>query len=65
MAWRIELSEEAEKNLDKLDHQNAVRILRYLHQRVAQQENPRALGKPLKGSALGDFWRFRIGDYSY
>lgn len=25
--------------------------------------DPRQRGQALKGSALGDFWRYRIGDY--
>ncbi|MEX6507335.1 type II toxin-antitoxin system RelE/ParE family toxin [Jiella sp. M17.18] len=63
MAWRIELSEEAERNLQKLDRQTVSRLLRFLHERVARLDDPRALGKPLKGSDLGKFWRYRVGDY--
>lgn len=34
MAWQIELSEGAGKNLNQLGHQNALRILSFLHGRV-------------------------------
>lgn len=39
------------------------RILRFLHQRLAPREDPRTLGEPLSGSRLGDFWKYRVGDY--
>ncbi|MCK5880002.1 MAG: type II toxin-antitoxin system RelE/ParE family toxin [Holophagae bacterium] len=26
-------------------------------------ENPRASGDALKGSRLGEFWRYRVGDF--
>ena len=56
MAWKIELVQEAEKELDKLDDpQVARRILRFLHERVVPLEDPRSIGKALKGSKLGEF----------
>ena len=50
MAWQIELSEGAVKNLKQLDHQHARRILSFLHGRVAQLDDPRSIGEALKGS---------------
>jgi mRNA interferase RelE/StbE len=55
MAWQIELSEGAVKNLKQLDHQHARRILSFLHGRVAQLDDPRSIGEALKGSKLGSF----------
>ena len=63
MAWKVELSKLAQKNLDSLDPQITRRILRFLYERVAPLENPRALGEALKGQALGAFWKYRVGDY--
>ena len=63
MAWRIELSPVAQKGLRALDPTVARRILKYLHERIAPMEDPRTLGEALKGSTLGDFWRYRVGDY--
>jgi mRNA interferase RelE/StbE len=63
MAWKIEFSVEADRELSKLDPQHAKRILKFLRDRVASLENPRRLGKPLQGSRLGEFWRYRVGDY--
>ncbi len=38
-------------------------MLRFLHNRVAKLEDPRAIGQALKWSALGEFWKYRVGDY--
>lgn len=63
MAWRIEFSRAAERELDKLDRQAAKRILRVLHERIAKADDPRTFGEALKGSKLGEFWKYRVGDY--
>lgn len=63
MAWKVELSTLAQKNLDQLDPQEARRVLRFLRDRVAPLEDPRSLGEALKGSRLGEFWKYRVGDY--
>jgi mRNA interferase RelE/StbE len=63
MAWKIELDATAERELDKLDPQTARRILTFLHGRVANLEDPRSIGEALKGSKLGEFWKYRVGDY--
>ncbi|MFZ0770236.1 MAG: type II toxin-antitoxin system RelE/ParE family toxin [Candidatus Sulfotelmatobacter sp.] len=62
MAWTIDYTETAKKQLKKLDKPAARRILAFLDDRVAKQEDPRALGKALTGP-LGTLWRYRIGDY--
>ena len=63
MAWRIEFDPAADKELGKLDPQTARRILTFLHGRVAQLDDPRSIGEALKGSRLGEFWKYRVGDY--
>jgi mRNA interferase RelE/StbE len=63
MAWRVELTETADQQLSKLDPQQRKRILNFLQQRVAKLDNPRSIGKVLRGSRLGEFWRYRVGDY--
>ena len=50
-------------DLSKLDRQVARRILSFLHGRLAVLEDPRSLGEALKGSKLGEFWKYRVGDY--
>lgn len=63
MAWNVELSETADRELGKLDSQQRKRILKFLHARVAKLDDPRSIGKALQGSRLGEFWRYRVGDY--
>lgn len=63
MAWRIEFERAAAKELEKLDPPVARRILRFLHERLAPLDDPRSLGEALSGSRLGDFWKYRVGDY--
>ena len=63
MAWRIEFDRAAERELGKLDPQVAKRILLFLQERVSNLEDPRSIGEALKGSRLGDFWKYRVGDY--
>ena len=62
MAWKVELDEAAEHELDKLDPQVARRILSFLFDRVAKLDDPRSIGEALKGSNLGAFWKYRVGD---
>lgn len=63
MAWKVELSTLAQKNLDQLDPQIARRILSFLNERVASLDDPRSIGEALRGSRLGEFWKYRVGDY--
>ena len=63
MAWTVELDPSAEKELDKLDPQEAKRILRFLFERVAHLENPRSIGEALKGCRFKTLWKYRVGDY--
>jgi mRNA interferase RelE/StbE len=63
MAWKIDFEERAERELDKIGHVAAQRIIRFLHQRVAKLDDPRSIGEALKGPELGAFWKYRVGDY--
>jgi mRNA interferase RelE/StbE len=63
MAWRLELSPEAKRDLARIDKKTAIRILRFLTERAAEAENPRILAIPLQGPRNRGLWRFRIGDY--
>ena len=63
MAWRINVSASAEKQLGKLDRPVAQRIRTFLRERVAVLDDPRAIGEALHGSELGEFWKYRVGDW--
>jgi mRNA interferase RelE/StbE len=65
MAYRVELSAEVARELGKLDRQQAKRILKFLQERVATLHDPRSIGKALHGSRLGEFWKYRVGDYRF
>jgi mRNA interferase RelE/StbE len=59
----IEIDDAAKKDLAKLDKPIARRITTFLRERVAMLDDPRSIGEALKGSHLGDFWKYRVGDY--
>lgn len=63
MAWLIEIDDAAKRDLVKLDRQIARRITAFLRERVAVLDDPRSIGEALKGSRLGEFWKYRVGDY--
>ena len=63
LAWRIELTATAARQLGKLDKAQARRITTFLRQRLATLADPRSAGKALTGPQLGEFWRYRVGDY--
>ncbi len=63
MAWKIDVSPAADRELSKLDSHHAKRILKFLHERLAKLDDPRSIGKALQGSRLGEFWRYRVGEY--
>jgi mRNA interferase RelE/StbE len=63
LAWRIEFSSAARKTLKSLDRPVARRITSFMRERVATLDDPRSIGEALKGSRLGSFWKYRVGDY--
>lgn len=62
MAWTIEITRTAEKQIKKLDRVAQDLIVRFLRERLKPAENPRQWGKPLHGEKRG-LWRYRVGDY--
>jgi mRNA interferase RelE/StbE len=63
MAWTVDLAPAALKDLDKLGSKPRERILSFLTNRLAAQEDPRQLGKSLAGKKYENQWRYRVGDY--
>jgi len=49
LAWAIEYAESAKKQLRKLDRVAARRIVDFMDERVAPSDDPRVMGKALKG----------------
>ena len=61
MAYEVEYSLTAPRQLRKLDPATALRVLDYLDD-VAVLSDPRSRGKGLVGDRAG-VWRYRVGDY--
>ena len=62
MAWTIEITRTAEKQIKKLDRVAQALIVRFLRERLKPADDPRQWGKPLHGEKRG-LWRYRVGDY--
>ena len=62
MAWSVEITDHAERQLRKLDPQVRRRVLDWLDDRIEGCKNPRHFGEALKGGRAA-LWRYRVGDY--
>jgi mRNA interferase RelE/StbE len=62
LAWKIEYTDTARRQLRRIDKTAARRILDYMDERVSIVENPRTLGNGLRGP-LGELWRYRVDEY--
>lgn len=63
MVWAIEFDPAAVKELARLDKPVARRITKFLSERLAPLDDPRSIGEALRGDELGQFWKYRLGDY--
>ena len=63
MAYRVEFDPDALKDLKKLDRPVQKRLLGFLKSRIGLLDDPRELGEPLSGAALGNYWKYRVGDW--
>ena len=62
MGWTVELDRAAVRDLRRLDRTAARRILAFLHGRVAALDDPHSIGEAFKGSKLGEFRKYRVGN---
>jgi mRNA interferase RelE/StbE len=60
--WRVEFLASARRELDKIARPDRGRILKFLDERIATEENPRRVGHALSGPLAG-YWSYRIGDF--
>ena len=63
MAWRLEFDPDALKDLKRLDKSVQTRIVQFLRARIADSDDPRAIGEPLRGATLGNYWKYGVGDW--
>ena len=61
--WQLRFSPEAIRNLDSMDGHERTRLVGYLEERVLPLEDPRMMGKALRGRKWGGCWRYRCGDH--
>ena len=62
MAYSVELSPGAIKQLKKLDGEVQRRIA-VLIGKIETLPDPRSIGDALHGDKLGSFWKYRVGDW--
>ncbi|TGQ42618.1 type II toxin-antitoxin system RelE/ParE family toxin [Mesorhizobium sp. M00.F.Ca.ET.216.01.1.1] len=62
MNWRVEFTQRADKDIERLSMKDQRRILEFLHDRVSAHPNPKALAKRLTATKQ-EAWRFRVGEY--
>lgn len=59
--WRVETTDQFDREFRKLDKDVQRRVVAYLHD-VAGLDDPRQRGKGLTANHSG-VWRYRVGDY--
>lgn len=62
MAYRVELTSKAKKQLTKMDRFDAARIISWIEKNLEGIEIPRRIGDPLRGNHAGT-WRYKVGVY--
>ncbi|MCI1283215.1 MAG: type II toxin-antitoxin system RelE/ParE family toxin [Lacticaseibacillus songhuajiangensis] len=58
--WSIKNS--AKKDFKRLGRPEQHRLIKWLNDKIEGSENPRALGKALRGN-LHTYWRYRVGSF--
>lgn len=62
MAWRVEYTARALRQLKKMDRFDARLITSWIGKNLEGCEDPRIHGKGLTSNRSGE-WRYRVGDY--
>ena len=62
MSYKVEYTEQAIKELKKIDKNTQFFILAWIEKNLVDCENPRQHGKGLTANRSGE-WRYRVGDY--
>ena len=63
LAWQIEFDPDALQDLRKIDKPIQIRLVGFLRTRVSSLTNPRDIGEALSGQRLGNYWKYRVGDW--
>lgn len=62
MKYKVVFTDDAKKELKKLDKHTATLIISWIRKNLEGCENPRQHGKALSANRTGQ-WRYRIGNY--
>jgi len=62
MPYNVVYTKKAMKSLKKIDKVQQRFIIAWIEKNLINTEDPRALGKGLKGN-LKEYWRYRVGNY--
>jgi mRNA interferase RelE/StbE len=62
LTWKVEFLQSAERDLRRLERGTQHRILKFLRERIRDEEDPRRIGQAMVGHDAGR-WRYRVGDY--
>lgn len=62
MRYSVEYTEDAIKQLRKMDKFTRTMILNWISKHLEDTDNPFGTGKALTGDKTG-LWRYRVGDY--
>ena len=63
MGFEVEFDPDAVKDLKKLDRPVQQRLVDFLKTRIAPLDDPRSIGEALSGAKLGNYWKYRVGDW--
>jgi len=63
VTYQVTYTDSFARDLRKLDKQDSRRIVAFLADRIADTDDPRQYGHALRGSKLGDLWRYRVADW--
>ena len=63
MGFEIEFDPDALKDLKQLDKPIQQRLIGFIKERIAPLKNPRQIGEALTGATLGNYWKYRVGDW--
>lgn len=62
MAWRVEYSKEAVRQLRKMDPTDSKRVRDWMRRNIDGCDDPRVHGKGLTANRSGE-WRYRVGNW--
>ena len=63
LAWLIDYTSTALQQLGKFNKPAARRIVDFMGERITTLQDTRETGKALTGPLLGQYWRYRVGNY--